>query len=193
MKKDDRRVRYTKMVLQKSFIQLLAAKDISQVTVKEICAQADVNRTTFYAHYRDQYDLMHKIEAELLDNVSSYLFDNMESDSGKDIVRAVEKIFEYIKENAELCQLLLSERGDINLQKQIMMLVYDKNMDNLLSSGRMTREQAEYMHSFIITGCVGVVQRWLDEDMPYPARYMAEMLVTLSVSLPGVLPQSQYV
>ncbi len=59
--KDDRRVKYTKMVLKESFIKLLEKKDISQITIKEICEDADINRATFYAHYNDQFDLMHKI------------------------------------------------------------------------------------------------------------------------------------
>jgi len=50
----DRRVKYTRMVLKESFINLLEKKDISQITIKEICEDADINRATFYAHYNDQ-------------------------------------------------------------------------------------------------------------------------------------------
>ena len=61
-KKDDRRVRYTKMVLKDSLLKLLSEKDISRITIKEICDGADVNRATFYAHYADQYDLLLPVE-----------------------------------------------------------------------------------------------------------------------------------
>jgi len=188
--KEDRRVKYTRMVLKESFIRLLEEKDISQITIKEICDRADINRTTFYAHYSDPYDLMRKIENELLDNVTSYLSDHLRKSFDVNIVTAVERIFEYIRENASICKLLLSERGDINFQKRIMTLVYDTSMDNLLSRGMITREQAEYIHAFIITGCVGVVQKWLDEDMAQSSRQMAEMLVTLSLGLPGFLSEA---
>lgn len=181
--KDDRRVKYTKMILKESFIKLLTKKDISQITIKEICEDADINRTTFYAHYSDQYDLMQKIEDELLDNVSSYLSMDSQSGSDSDAIEMVERIFGYIKENAQLCKLLLSERGDINLQKRIMMLVYDKNIDASLCKGTVSKEKAEYIYSYIITGCVGVVQKWLEEDMVQPARFMAELLVKLTLRL----------
>ena len=183
---DDRRVKYTKMVLKESFIKLLAKKDISQITIKEICEDADINRTTFYAHYSDQYNLMQKIEDELLDNVSAYLSENIPTDSDLDIIKMVERIFEYIKENAVLCKLLLSERGDINLQKRIMMLVYDKKIDNLISGRNIIKEKAEYIYAFTITGCVGVVQKWLDEDMAQSARFMAELLVKLTMQKSSV-------
>ena len=72
-KKEDRRVKYTKMVLKESLIDLLSQKDISAITIKQICEEADVNRTTFYTHYADQYDLLRQIEDELLQNLKAYI------------------------------------------------------------------------------------------------------------------------
>jgi len=182
--KEDRRVKYTKMVLKESFITLLETKDISQITIKEICEQADINRATFYAHYSDQYDLMHRIENELIDNVSSHLSGYTRKELAEiDTIDMVEKIFEYIKENARLCKLMLSEQGDLHFQKRILMLVYEKNMDDLLKGWEMTKEEAEYIYSFTLTGCIGVIQKWFNDGMPESARTMAELLVKLNVGL----------
>lgn len=181
--KTDRRVRYTKRVLKESFINLLEQKDISQITIKEICEHADINRATFYAHYSDQYDLMRKIEDELLDNVDSYLGEYARNAANPDMVKIVKKIFDYIKENAKICRLLLSDRGDLNFQKKIMMLVYDKNVVPLANDGLFSKEEAEYTYSFIVTGCVGVIQKWLDSGMKQPAQFMAEFLVKLNCNL----------
>jgi len=182
--KDDRRVKYTKMVLKDSFIKLLEKKDISQITIKEICEDADINRATFYAHYNDQYDLMRKIEEELLENVSSYLSDYMQSKPSVDFVGMIEKILEYIKENAGLCKLLLGERGDLDFQKRIMMFVYDKNINQLISNDAILKEDADYIYSFTITGCVGMIQKWLEGDMKKTARSIAEMLVKITTGIP---------
>jgi AcrR family transcriptional regulator len=178
--KDDRRVKYTKMVLKESFIKLLSEKEISQITIKEICEVADINRATFYAHYSDQYDLMRKIENELLENVGEYLAGYTKNEANLDHIAMVEKIFEYIKQNAELCRLLLSERGDLNFQKRIMMLIYERNIDDLTSGGGISKEVADYIYAFTITGCVGAIQKWLDDGMKKTPRFMAEMLVTLA-------------
>lgn len=185
--KDNRRVRYTKMVLKESFINLLEKKDISQISIKEICEDADINRATFYAHYSDQYDLLRKIENELIDNVNAHLDKIDEISNDMSAVLIAEKIFEYIKENAKLCKLLLSERGDFSFQKQIMMLVYDKIITELTDNHRITKEDAEYVYSFTITGCVGIVQKWLDDDMKKSPRFMAEMVIKLTVGLIGLL------
>lgn len=185
--KVDRRVKYTKMVLRESFIKLLEKKEISQISIKEICEDADINRATFYSHYSDQYDLLRKIEDELLDNVNVYLSELDEVNDSLDAVLTAEKIFEYLRENAKLCKLLLSERGDLSFQKKVMMLVYDKIITELTNNNRITKEDAEYVYSFTITGCVGIVQKWLDDDMKKSSRFMAEMVIKLTLGLINLL------
>ncbi|KAF0196192.1 MAG: TetR family transcriptional regulator [Bacillota bacterium] len=186
--KDDRRVKYTKMVLKESFIKLLEKKDISQISIKEICEDADINRTTFYAHYSDQYDLLRKIENELLDNIGAHLD---QIDGNINAVALAEKIFDYLKENAELCKLLLSERGDFTFQKRVMVLVYDKIIAEITGGNTITKEDAEYVYAFTITGCVGIVQKWLDEDMKKSPSYMAEMVISLTLGLISLLKSTR--
>ncbi len=181
-KKADRRVLYTKMVLRESFIKLLENKDISQITIKKICEDADINRATFYAHYSDQYDLMKKIQNELFENIEMHLYDYTNSDLPVVPIDMVERIFEYIKKNARLCKLLLSERGDLNFQKRVLMLVYEKNISDITKSG-ISKEDAEYIYAFTLTGCVGIVQKWLNDDMKKSPRFMAEMVIKLATGL----------
>ncbi len=189
--KVDRRVKYTKMVLKESFIELLDKKDISKITIKEICEMADINRTTFYAHYNDQYDLFRKMEDELLDNIKVHLAELDQIDNNMNSVLQAEKIFEYLKENAKLCKLLLSERGDLGFQKQVMMLVYDKIIAELTDNNTITKEEAEYVYAFTITGCVGLVQKWFDEDMKKTPHFMAEMVTELTFGLISMLKSSR--
>lgn len=182
--KDDRRVRYTKMVIKESFIHLLEVKDISQITIKEICADADINRATFYAHYSDQYDLLHKIEDELLRNIKLHLEEfSQKNNSKKNNILLAENIFEYLEKNSRLCKLILSEGGDFNFQKQIMMLVYDNIIDTITDNGNISKEDAEYVYSFTISGCVGIVQKWLQEDRMKSPHFMAETVIRLTIGL----------
>jgi AcrR family transcriptional regulator len=184
--KDDRRVRYTKMVLKESFVKLLGEKDISKITIKEICDGADINRATFYAHYSDQYDLLRKIEDELFENISAHLSGQTFVVGEESTIDMVERIFEYIRENAQLCKLLISERGDLDFQKKIMAFVYDKNIVGLLPQGSIADEDDEYIRSFMITGCVGIIQKWLNGDMKKSARSLAELLIKLNLGLSAV-------
>lgn len=187
-KRNDRRVRYTKKVIQESFIQRLEDKDIAQITVKEICEGADVNRATFYAHYADVFDLMKQIQDELLENVNVYLSSAMKDGARAISLEMVEKIFEYIQENAQICRLLLSERGDLAFQKQVLTLAYEKNIGAISLVSTISKEDAEFVYAFTLTGCVGAIQKWLNDDMKKSPQFMARMITQFATGLPGLFP-----
>lgn len=63
----DRRIRKTEQALQNAFIQMIMEQDLKQISVLELCARADINKSTFYLHYRDIYDLAGKLKSRLLD------------------------------------------------------------------------------------------------------------------------------
>src|SRR5262245_38751711 len=54
----DPRVKRTRELLQKAFIELMQKEDFQSITVQDITAQAEVNRATFYAHFEDKFALL---------------------------------------------------------------------------------------------------------------------------------------
>ena len=71
----DRRVRKTKTQLKAGLARLLKEKGINEITVTELTEQVDINRSTFYLHYRDIYDMMEKIENELIEKIEELTHD----------------------------------------------------------------------------------------------------------------------
>lgn len=70
----DRRVRKTKKQLRECLTRLLKEKKVQDITVRELTDMADLNRGTFYLHYRDVFDLLEKTENELLDEFNSLMY-----------------------------------------------------------------------------------------------------------------------
>ena len=56
----------TQDAIQNAFIDLLLEKDFSKITIREIADYAQVNRGTVYFHYEDKFDLLAKIEEQLI-------------------------------------------------------------------------------------------------------------------------------
>lgn len=191
-KQEDRRIKYTKMVIRDSFITLLESKPIESITIKAICEEADINRTTFYMHYTDQYALLQSIKQDLYNNIQTYLSQLGQGPSDPNALRQAEKIFDYLKENARFTKLLLSERGDFMFQKQVMQLVYDLITNQLRISKSISTQDAEYVYEYAITGCVGIVQKWLNEDMQKPTKAMAKMVVNMTLGLFGSLQKETF-
>ena len=54
-----------------AFVELRSRKPIEKISVTELCKLAGVNKSTFYAHYQDIYDLSDKIETRIVEDVVS--------------------------------------------------------------------------------------------------------------------------
>ena len=61
----NQRTRLTKLMFRKALAQLMKDKHISQISIREICEKAELNRSTFYLHYKNVYDLLEEIENEI--------------------------------------------------------------------------------------------------------------------------------
>lgn len=177
---DDRRVKYTKMVLEKSLIELLQKKPIDKISIKEICENADINRSTFYAHYSDQNNLLQQIVQSSLDDLNEYMDKFSYMDDGAESIQVISRIFEYIIANDDLFKVILGENGDIVLQKKIMMIVQQQGMKEWWSKVELDAEIIEYLLLFGVNGSVGVVQKWLQNGMKQSAGEMAEIIVSLT-------------
>jgi AcrR family transcriptional regulator len=177
--KTDRRVKYTKMVIKESFIKSLRQKPISKISVKEICENADVNRATFYTHYKDQYDLLLQIENEIIEDINHYLKDYDIKDIKLVPLDMIEKITDYVAKNADVFDLLLNLNGDIKFQQEVIKII-GKQFIPIIENENLNKDNAEYIYHFIACGAVGMIQMWMKDGMKKSAKEMAELIFRLS-------------
>jgi len=117
---ESRKVQYTRMVLADGLIELMKTKPFDKITVRELCDLANVHRSTFYIHYEDIYALLRVIE----DDALAWVYASLEELSGtyregdEAYLRSLERLSECFAKNTQL-QVLMSERGDVNFQKQV--------------------------------------------------------------------------
>ncbi len=178
--KRDRRVQYTRMVLRDSLIELLHEQPIEQISVKALCEVADVNRSTFYNHYKDQYDMLQKIQEEVLADLDRYMSAYSVWGSEADLLRIMRRIFEYISANAPLCRVLLADKGDASLQGAIMKIARAHSETKLRNTGLADSGMLHYLLLYWVNGCTGIIHWWLQSGMDRTASEMAEMAVALT-------------
>ncbi|MDR2197646.1 MAG: TetR/AcrR family transcriptional regulator [Coriobacteriales bacterium] len=173
----DRRVRYTKAALRDALVEQMQDRHISAITVKSLCEQADVNRSTFYLHYRDQYDLLKQVEAEVLDTLRERLDKQAELDSrGPVSLSAMTGIMEYARENAALARALLSENSDIGFKQDVMQLAH--LVDTSIASAYDQRVR-EYIATYAVHGAIAVAEKWLRDGTREPTGQIAQLLTQL--------------
>ncbi|HCS75351.1 MAG TPA: TetR family transcriptional regulator [Clostridiales bacterium] len=171
MKKTDRRVKYTKALLKEALVDLLKDHHISKISVTALCDEADVNRSTFYAHYTDQFDLLRQIEDEVINNLKIYLEQYMD-DRMPITEQNLKGILEYAKTNADLFVVLLGENVDHAFHNDLMELV-----ELIPFQYNAVDSKKEYLLTFAITGCISVLYRWLVEGREETPEEMANLVL----------------
>ena len=175
-KKENRKIRYTKMVIRDSLMELMKSNSILKIAIKDICELADISRSTFYSHYKDQYDLLRQIEQETLAYLEELLEKYDDKSSGRDFTLMIEEVLNYIATNTSV-QVLLSEHGDINFPKQLFRNTnLQKRITGFFPKKMREDETTICYYVFVLNGCIGLIQHWLKNDMNVPVTKLARMI-----------------
>lgn len=135
------------------FTKLLEEKDIQKITVKEICEDAHINRSTFYNHFEDIYGVLEKMWLIHAENME-YIFRNSRSSSKRENMRS---ILLYIKEN-ELFYRVSFHSPIFNRMSVGFEDLLKKHKINSLSL------KNRYQIEFIKQGMLSTIAYWLDMD-----------------------------
>ena len=98
----DYRVRVTQKLIREAFTGLLKQKPIQSISIKELCELAGINRGTFYAHYRDIYDLREKIEDEMYRDVLDALKPLLDEGAGATQLEITTGVFQWMRDNRDM-------------------------------------------------------------------------------------------
>ena len=69
----DIRIEKTRQSIINAFIELRSHKELERITIKELCEKAQINKSTFYAHYQDIYHLSDTLETEVVVSIMENL------------------------------------------------------------------------------------------------------------------------
>ena len=67
-----KKITKTQKKFEESLLKLMETKKFEAITVNDITELANFNRSTFYRHYFDKYELLEKIEDNILNDVLTY-------------------------------------------------------------------------------------------------------------------------
>lgn len=175
----DRRVRKTKSQLRQGLALLLKEKSIKEITVKELVDTVDINRSTFYLHYTDIYQMLEQIELHLMQEFLDIIKSDNEIPFTEKSFPFIVDIFNILYNNKDICSSLLGKNGDIAFVTKIENIISEYCLSNIIKLYPNSKENLKYIHSFCISGCVGIIKNWLENDCPQSSEYMAEMTYTL--------------
>lgn len=157
-----------------AFLELLEEKDFAYITVKEICARAGVNRSTFYLHYETIADLLAESAQHIIDEFLAY----MPQDSAAHVSRLhdcpLEELYfmtpayltpylTYIKEHRRVFRAAVEQAPVLRMQDAYRQLNRHV-LTPILDRYQVPRADQTYLMRFFISGLMAIIDEWVQDD-----------------------------
>ena len=184
---EDKRIRRTKKLLRQALTRLMQQKDFQSITVTDVVREADINRGTFYAHYRDVYDLREKIESEMIETGMIEDFRGMiaaiRPSETVTLKLVLSRLMDYLEENREIVTALIKVNAPDGFGKKMIGVIEECRMELL----PYRSVEDAYAARFLATGVIGMTEKWITESQPIPKTEMVSLITKL---LTPLVPQS---
>lgn len=171
----DRRINKTKVLLKNTLTTLLEEKDLRKITVKELTERANVNRGTFYLHYLDIYDMVKKLEDEVMENLMAIVEENNPFNMNYYYLPALLKAVEYIYQDMRFYKALIGPNGDIGFLEKLKKAMVEHTFKSYKTLNKQ-RDKVfiQYLTIFIVSGGIGALQEWFNHDCITPLQSVIE-------------------
>ncbi|MBR4627894.1 MAG: TetR/AcrR family transcriptional regulator [Ruminococcus sp.] len=182
--KGNQRVRLTKRLLRESLIKLLGKQTIYDITVSQLCEDAEINRSTFYKYYNNIREIYEEIEQEALEAGESCIAGVSAQDRDSVILRVAE-LLSHIRDNSELYTLLFENSADGEFPFKLIEGTVGRITDMHEFMPESMRGYAEYCSLFVVSGSLSIIRRWLSNGMNESPRELAELILNIATGKIG--------
>ena len=174
-KKDDLRVIKTRKLIYQTLLELMKEKTFEEIKVSDICSKAMINRSTFYAHYEDKYELLVDFLSNLKEEFAHELNESCKENLSirEYYIRLISLFLDHIDSKRDVYNSIM-----VNNRSSIM-------MDILLSvvNDDILKRFKEVISKFYLGGVINIGMEWLSNSNKYTKE---EILDYLELLIPDI-------
>ena len=174
MNKNESKYFNTAIKMDEALITLLEQKDFEYITIKEICDTAEVNRSTFYLHYENTFDLLQETTRYILDKHSAYysldtkgITERFVNCGLRDLVFITSEYLTpyltFIKDNQRLFKVSIKQFNSFNMN-EVYGRMFEHIFNPILERFHVPEKERAYVMKFYLTGVFAIVMEWLDKN-----------------------------
>ncbi|MCR5101508.1 MAG: TetR family transcriptional regulator C-terminal domain-containing protein [Butyrivibrio sp.] len=180
-KKEDGRIRYTKMRIRSAFYELAKETEYEKITVTAVCNKAEINRATFYKHYLDIPDLIDKLQEEAIERLLNRLDTTTPSTMDDFLV----DLLKQVKENVNSCDGigLFTQATASNFTSKVSRIIYSR-FSNIIKCDmpQIPDLNQDMIFAYVAGGCAGIIDYWAKTGFKESEKNLAQKLRLMSYS-----------
>ena len=174
----DLRVLKTRSLIRDAFIKMINKKGFKNTTVNDIAESAMINRSTFYLHYTDKYDLLEKTVNEAIDRILQLVEPEKHIVNGKPdfnmFLNNLSYILKTIEKDAEIYSIILNDKESLGISRIFECALKEKLDKCLPMQLSISRDLCLELAPAIYCSAI---RWWLNNDMKYSSTFLANELV----------------
>lgn len=191
MNKSERKYFNTAVKMDEALINLLEKKDFEYITVKELCAEAGVNRSTFYLHYETMIDLLEET-LEYLNNKFNSYFETKEKDIKEKIdSKEAENLIFVTKEYLEPYLKFIKDykyafvatlvKPEIFASHNSYKMLSHKVFRPIMNIFNIPESEQTYVLVFYIKGILGIIMQWVKTGCKESEEFITDLIVKMII------------
>ena len=167
-KKCDLRVIKTKNLIYSTLMDLMKEKTFEEIRVSDICNRALINRSTFYAHYEDKYELLVDFINNLKEEFVAKLSKNRNNLDTRDYYIELIKVFlDYVEDKKDIYSLIMLKNRNSIMMDILLSVVNDDVIKRVKSDEINTKMPGNIIAKFYLGGVINLGVEWLKDDNKY--------------------------
>ncbi len=177
----------TAKLMDEALIRLLEKKNYEFITVKEICAKAGVNRSTFYLHYETINDLLMETLQYIIEQRNNSFNNSLQIDKQKimscpleDLVLITPQyLIPYLQFVLDNKRVFIAAQSQPKVFQTELMFdgMYREIFDPILSRFNVNQQNRQYMMRFYLNGMYSVVMQWVKNGCVESVEQIANFLI----------------
>jgi AcrR family transcriptional regulator len=179
-------------MIRDALTELMEEKGVEGITVSDLTERANINRGTFYLHYRDINDLWEQSEDEIINEIEMLTQlinpqDAINYNSQAEPFPFIISLFEYLLENSSFMKIILGPKGGASFQGKLKGLI-KRTFSNIILTHLKEENMlvpTEFLMAYVSSAHLGVIQYWLESGMANSPREMALILSRITFLGPG--------
>lgn len=184
--KTDLRITRTKKAIRNGFLNLVNEKGFETISIKDIANEAQINRATFYLHYRDKFDLLEKLSTEVLNELTEAIKPDVHVQTMEVklpyLLQTIESVLINIQNNSDFYKVMFGKHGVYDFHNRMFKVVKGKFKSVFMERGLKEDDfhfPMDLLVHFIASALIGVVIWWLEHDLEQSPKQMAMQVLPI--------------
>ena len=163
-------------MIKAAYLEILKSKDINKITIKEVTEKANLTRNTFYAHFRDVYDINDNIENNIIKKTIDFIDDAFKYNIFDNSLFFFKNVMYFIDNNRTMLNAILKHGDSANFINKYSDKILEHALNNMKNSKIKEKEGFSVFLKVLFTGSVFVIRQYLDNEITLTNEQIATYL-----------------